>query len=115
MSWMGTSDDMKYNNVLTFHRELDGENPRPLLGPLIHQAGHLPAIVGWCGNQKVLAAHRHRAVWPVDGDGGVVSSHGRQPFDGGGWLSIRRLTPGHHHRPGTGLDGHNVSRVLRLG
>lgn len=106
---------MKMNMHLTFNRELDRKNPRPLLRPLIHQAGHLPAIVRRRGNQAVLAEHRHRAVWPIGGGGRVVASHRCEPFDGGSWLPVYRFTLGHHHRLGTGLDGHNIGRVLRFG
>lgn len=101
--------------VLTFHRQPHGERPWPLLRPLLHHAGQLPAVIRRRGNQPVIAAHGHRAVRPVHGAGWVVASDLRQPLDGGCRFAVRRLALGHHHRLGAGLDRHYVGRVLRLG
>lgn len=101
--------------LLTLHGQSERLSPRPLLSPLLHHAGDLPAVIRRCGDQPVLAPNRHRAVRPVRGGRRMIASHRRQPLDGGCWFPVHRLALGHHHRPAAGLDRHNFGRVLGLG
>lgn len=88
--------------------------PRSLLRPLVHHAGHLPAVIRRRRDQAILAAHGHRPVGAVGGAGGVVASDRCQPFDGSRRFAFGRLTLSHHHRLGAGPDSHHSGRVPGL-
>lgn len=100
---------------LTFHGQLDGVSPRPLLRLVLHPAGHLPVVVGRRGDRPVLAAQRHRAVGVGFHVGRDVEGARGDPLDGGHRFAVGGVARRHHHRPGAGLDRHRFGRVLGLG
>lgn len=84
------------------------------LGPVLHHAADVPAVVLRPGDHPVLAGDRHRVVGARLGHGGGVAVGRGHPGDLGRRAAVGRLAARHHHRLRVLHRRHHRGQVLGL-
>lgn len=82
---------------LTLDGQLHLEALRGDLGPVLHHAADVPAVVHCCGDHAVLAADGHCVAGAGLGHSGGVAVGRGHPDDLGFWAAVGRLAARHHH------------------